>query len=166
MGRITREMADKAAKQLAATAYDKKIEKAKNDFKSLVAEIIRTYIPAPILAVMREYSSYLEKSMRIYISDGNDSIYTYHIPIPIPVINEIKVSHNDLAKVKGAKKLFESLENAKRDYEDKVSNALCLSIRTEKRCAEEFPEAMQYLNFSKTTALAPKFDDLRAVLHQ
>jgi hypothetical protein len=166
MGRITREMADKAARQLAAIAYDKKIEKAKNDFKSMLEGIIKTYIPAPILAVMEEYSSYLEKCVRLFISDGNDCVYTYTIPVLIPAVKEIKVSHDELVKLKSAKKLLESLEAKKVRYKEEVSDALCLSIRTEKRCAETFPEAMQYLNFSKTTALAPKFDDLRKQLIQ
>lgn len=164
MARITREMAVNAAEQLAAIAYDEKIKKAKDEFESLVAETIKTYVPAPIIAVMGEYSSYLEKSARIFISDGNDSTYSYHIPIPIPMIKCIKVSHNDLVKVKEAKRLFESLERAKINYKDEVSDALCLSIRTEKRCSEEFPEAMPYLNFSKTTALTKNFDNLRALL--
>ena len=166
MGRITREMADKAARQLAAIAYDKKIEKAENDFKSMLEGIIKTYIPAPILAVMEEYSSYLEKCVRLFVSDGNDCVYTYTIPVLIPAVKEIKVSHDELVKLKSAKKLLESLEAKKVRYNEEVSDALCLSIRTEKRCGETFPEAMQYLNFSKTTALAPKFDDLRKQLIQ
>ena len=159
-------MADKAARQLAAIAYDKKIEKAENDFKSMLEGIIKTYIPAPILAVMEEYSSYLEKCVRLFISDGNDCVYTYTIPVLIPAVKEIKVSHDELVKLKSAKKLLESLEAKKVRYNEEVSDALCLSIRTEKRCAETFPEAMPYLNFSKTTALAPKFDDLRKQLIQ
>lgn len=166
MGRITREMADKAARQLAAIAYDKKIEKAKNDFESLVYWVIKTHIPAPILSVMEEYSSYLEKCVRLFVSDGNDCVYTYTIPVLIPAVKEIRVSHDEFVKLKNAKKLLESLEAKKVKYNDEVSDALCLSIRTEKRCAEEFPEAMQYLNFSKTTSLAPKFDDLRKQLVQ
>ena len=152
MGRITREMADKAARQLAAIAYDKKIEKAENDFQSMLEGIIKTYMPAPILAVMEEYSSYLEKCVRLFVSDGNDCVYTYTIPVLIPAVKEIKVSHDELVKLKSAKKLLESLEAKKVRYNEEVSDALCLSIRTEKRCAETSPESTQPRTSSTPTA--------------
>lgn len=55
---VTRSMADEAAKQLASQVFDKKIELAEQAERQFGDELIKKYIPAPILAVGVEYSSY------------------------------------------------------------------------------------------------------------
>ena len=166
MGRITREMADNAAEQLAKSAYDKKIEKAQIELKTKLEGIITKYIPGPIIMMMGEYGNIIEKTGRIYIQDGKGNCSYYHDnSINIPPLKTITVSVDDYKDIKRTYDLLNSLIGTRRKYKTDVSDALCLSIRTEKRCSEDFPEALPYLNFSGTTAIARKFDDLRAVLH-
>ena len=167
MGRITREMADNAAEQLAKSAYDKKIEDAQIELKTKLEGIITKYIPEPIIMMMSEYGDIFEKAGRIYIHDGKGNYSYYHeSSINIPPLKTITVSVDDYNDVKRTYDLLNSLIGARRKYKTDVSDALCLSLRTEKRCSEDFPEALPYLNFSGTTAVARKCDDLRAVLHQ
>lgn len=167
MGRITREMADNAAEQLAKSAYDKKIENTKIELKTKWEGIITKYIPEPIIMMMGEYGNIIEKAGKIYIHDGKGNYsYYYDPPINIPMLKTITISVDDYNDVKRTYDLLNSLIGARHKYKTDVSNALCLSIRTEKRCSEDFPEALPYLNFSGTTAVARKFDDLRAVLHK
>lgn len=167
MGRITREMADNAAEQLAKSAYDKKIEKAQIELKTKLEGIITKYIPKPVIMMMREYSNIIEKTFRIYIQDGHGHCTYYRDEsMNIPPLKIITVSVDDYNDVKRTYDLLQSLGSAKYKYKTDVSDALFLSICTEKRCSEDFPEALPYLDFSGTTALAPKFDDLRKQLIQ
>ena len=159
-------MADNAAEQLAKNAYDKKIEKTQIELETKLDGIITKYIPEPIIMMMGEYGNIIEKASKICIHDGRGNYsYYYDTSINIPPLKTITVSVDDYRDIKRTYDLLNSLIGTRRKYKTDVSDALCLSIRTEKRCSEDFPEALPYLNFSGTTAIARKFDDLRAVLH-
>lgn len=167
MSRITREMANKAAEQLAIIAYDKKIEKVSDDLRQEVEKIIKEYIPSPIIQMMAEYAGVLENMAQLCITDGNGHcVYYYNPPIKLPHVNAIAVNIDDFKRLHALREKLDSLNNEKYKYKYKVSDALCLSLRTESRIKECFPEALPYLNFSGSTALMADFSDLRNILKQ
>lgn len=161
---VTRSMADEAAKQLAGQVFDKKIELAEQAERQFGDELIKKYIPAPILAVGMEYDSYfINKSKYL----GFATLFGGHIQSNIinPISNKyIQIEPEDYKQAKTLIEARQKLQTSKDNYISKVSDAL-LQLKSFKRIKENFPEALPYLNFAETTALIPQFAELRALLN-
>lgn len=146
---VTRAMADSAANELAKIAFDKKIEKAKKEERSFGDELIKKYIPQPILALGEEYSSFfIRRSPYIGIQSGESGYYSKYIysNIQNPISDKyVLISQEDYLKANKLRSNVEKLQNDKRDYNVKVSDAL-MQLRSEARIKESFPEALPFLN--------------------
>lgn len=166
--RLTREMADDAAYQLASIAFDKKIEQAKKEELEFGDYIVKTYIPIPIQGVMEEYRSWF-MNLRTYvrcvdISGQNRNTLCVDTNVLIDAyLRAAQISHEDYKKASQLHNRCINLQQERDKYKSKVSDAL-VQLKSEKRIREAFPEALPYLNFSETTALIPQFDELRAML--
>lgn len=51
-------MADEAAKKMKEKAYSKKIDEAYEKLDAMGEELVRKYIPAPVIACVNEYGNY------------------------------------------------------------------------------------------------------------
>ena len=168
--RMTREMADKAAQQLASIAFDKKIEQAEKEELNFGDYIVTTYIPLPLQGVMKEYRSWFQ-NMRKYVCcvdvSGQDrSTICVHTNILVDAyLCAAKISHDDYLKGNKLNRHVRKLTDERKSYESKVSDAL-MQLKSEARIKEHFPEALPYLNFSESTALIPQFEHLRSLLKQ
>lgn len=164
---VTRAMADSAANELAKIAFNKKIEKAQKEECSFGDELIRKYIPQPILALGEEYSSFfIRRNSYIGIQSGESGYYSklIHSNIQNPISEKyVLVSQEDYLKANKLHGNVEKLQNDKRNYEAKVSDAL-MQLRSEARIKESFPEALPFLNFAETTMPVPQFNHLRELL--
>lgn len=168
--RMTREMADNAAKKLAELAYDKKLEEAKSNEIAFGDVIIKKYIPQPILALMKEYTSwfpYMRDGVECKDENGTkwEKIFIHSTEKVHAYLPCIALSCDDYNKAFKLTKRCISLRNEKENYKQKVSDAL-MQLKTETRIKNAFPEALPYLNFSDSCALVPKFEDLRKLLKQ
>ena len=56
--RITKTMAEDAAAMMKKKAYGRKIENATAKVNAAVENLVRKYIPAPVIACVNEYSTY------------------------------------------------------------------------------------------------------------
>lgn len=56
MRRINKDDCRNAAKELSDIAFDKKIEEIEEEFKVIGDELVNTYIPKPLIALLKEYS--------------------------------------------------------------------------------------------------------------
>ena len=56
--RVTKDMADKASDMMMKKAYGRKIENATAKVNAAVENLVRKYIPAPVIACVNEYSTY------------------------------------------------------------------------------------------------------------
>lgn len=166
--RLTREMADDAANELAKIAFDKKIELAEKQEKEFGDYIITAYMPKPLQGVMKEYRSWFT-NMRASIGCVDASgiqknlLYIRTNLLVHYYLSPTKIAYEDYMN---ASQLFKRVESLKRDrsaYINKVSDAL-MQLRSEKRIKEAFPEALPYLNFTESVALVPQFEELRAML--
>lgn len=164
---VTRAMADSAAEELAKIAYDSKIKKAKEEERKFGDELIKKYIPQPIIALGEEYSSFfIRRYSNIGIQSENRGYYSRRIDTNIqnPISDKyVLVSQEDYLKASKLRDNVEKLQNDKRNYEAQVSDAL-MQLRSETRIKEGFPEALPFLNFAKTTMPAPQFEYLRELL--
>lgn len=166
--RLTREMADGAAEKLAEIAFDKKIKKVKEEMTKFGDELVKKYVPAPILALGQEYASYFpDRSNNIQFTSETAPSYHYSgLPCTMsnPIYRKVFVLDNDdYKKGHGLKRQYEDLCSDKRKYKNDVSDAL-MQLKSEKRITEQFPEAIPFLYFCDTTALVPQFVELRAML--
>lgn len=103
--RLTREMADDAAYQLASIAFDKKIEQAKKEELEFGDYIVKTYIPIPIQGVMEEYRSWF-MNLRTYVrcvdvSGQNRNTLCVDTNVLIDAyLRAAQISHEDYKKSK------------------------------------------------------------------
>lgn len=167
--RITKAMAEEAATSLAASVYNKKIEKADEFLRELVNQLYVKYIPSPVRQCAEEYKEYYNM-YRGYVSfvtekcDGGSNYKSLSIGFPVPDLRSIVLTAEDWKSLDKAENCLRSLKGERSEYVFRVTDAL-YNLRTEARIREMFPEALPYLNFADTTALSLDLSKLRSVLH-
>ena len=83
----------------------------------------------------------------------------------VPKLKSLRLSLEDYKSLESLLKRRSSTDDSWRDYKSRVSDILCLELRTENRIRESFPEALPFLNFSNTTTLACSYNELRSLLN-
>ena len=165
--RITKAMAEAAAKELNKLAFDARIKKAKNDLQQLCEHFVRKYIPEQVRECGVTYlESYDHEKRQEFTTEGLGG-YNYkcvYLSYEHPKYNRINLSAHDFHDLDVADKLVRDLESDSRKYEDDVYIAL-VNLRTKRNVEEQFPEALPYLDFTECTALVPNLMPLRVVLH-
>ena len=165
---MTRGMADKAAEELANVSFDKKLEKAKKEKLEFGDYLIKKYFPKPILDCQKEFHKFFKNNSYIHIHNdivggGWGSSDTASSTIECPTDVYIDVSNDDFKKAQKCYNTFHNLCSEKQGYISDVSDAF-LTLRSESRIKEAFPEALPYLNFTGAMLLSPKYDKLRSLL--
>lgn len=172
--RITKSMAEEAVLKMKVKAYSKKIENATAKVDAAVENLVRKYVPAPVIACVNEYSDYFgycTGASITTIAERADGLRTSRKPImgtltfKIPSYsNFIKVDKKEydaLLKLESKRKQF---ERERDEFGNQVYEAL-LALRTEKAVEKELPEAMEYLTFPEVKALPmPVFTGLRDII--
>jgi len=168
--RMTREMANKAAQQLASIVFDEKIQQALDTEKEFGDYLVKTYIPQPIQGVMKEYRSwFMHMNTSVSCIDASQqSRRTLYIQTNILMhyyLHSLSLSNKDFKKADQLHQNYLNLNDKRNAYTNEVSDAL-MQLKSEARIKEHFPEALPYLNFSESTALIPQFEHLRSLLKQ
>lgn len=166
-------MAEEASAKMKAKAYGRKIENAKAKVNAAIEELVKKYIPAPVIACVNEYSNYLSYSTGASITTVIDkngwttqrTSIKGSLSFKIPGnSNYIKVSNDEydaLLKLDSKRAL---LEKQRDEFGDQVYDAL-VALRTEKAVEKELPEAMKYLVFPEVKAVPmPVFTGLRDII--
>lgn len=180
--RITKEMAKQAAEDMKNAVYKEKLNAAKEALNKEIDIFVKGYFPAPVLACVAEYKEFIKNYNNIILhvhkkrlSDGSYAGGYYSIygvlSIDIPAQDDcwssdtINVSERECRNVVKANAVYEGIEDESISFFSKVENAL-LSLKTEKRVTEQFPEALPYLKFpdDKSNLPSPIFSDIRAML--
>lgn len=172
--RVTKTIAYEAASKMKEKAYSKKIEHAYEKLNAAGEELVRKYIPAPVLACVNEYSTYFGYSSGASITaikehpDGwtsRESSIPVHLSFKIPNnSNYITVDAKEYASMKKLHAVVKSLEEERDRFGDKVFDAL-VGLRTERNVERELPEALKYIVFPEVKAVPMKvFDGLREII--
>lgn len=169
--RITKFEFEQVAKKLATIAFDKKIEKASAEVKVFGDVLINKYIPAPVLAVGKEFSDIFSPiSTRLIIVRGESgeargSVYVHCNEVnPLGSNKTFLINVDDFKKASFLCNKVSDLQNKRRAYIDNVTEALW-QLRSKKRIEEQFPEALQFLNFDEDKQLPiPQYAELRNLL--
>lgn len=172
--RITKTMAEGASAMMKKKAYGRKIENATAKVNAAAEELVRKYIPAPVIACVNEYTNYFGYTSGVSITttiEKNSGWTTTAMSIQgelsfkIPrSANYIKVDgkeYDALLKLDSKRK---QLKKERDEFGEQVYNAL-VALRTEKAVERELPEAMKYLVFPEVKAVPmPVFTGLRDVI--
>lgn len=164
--RMTRVMADHAAEECAKIAYDKKIERAEKARKDFGDELIKKYIPKPVLDCGKEFGECFESHNAFFARierNGWDSRKEIPSNLINPTRKYLTISEPDFSKAKDLTSKQVGLVYAKRSYFQNVSDAL-VTLKTEARIKEQFPEALPYLNFAATNLPTANYSKLRQLL--
>ncbi len=172
--RITKTMADEAASLMKQKAYGRKIKNAEAKVNAAVEELVRKYIPAPVIACVNEYSNYFSYSTGASITTiverekgwttsrtAIKGTLTFKIPGNSNYIKVDNKEYDALLKLESKRK---QLEKERDEFGNQVYDAL-LALRTEKAVEKELPEAMKYLTFPEVKAVPmPVFTGLRDII--
>ncbi len=169
--RVTKAMAEEAAKQLAAKAYGEKIKKAEQHRREVGLALYEQYIPKAVRDAADEHLEVYEGSyfLKFQVEDASayDYIRVYYsegeTPRYFPNFKNIVLSQKDWKLLRGAEDEVKELEHDKFEYKRDAEQAL-VNLRTEKNVREQFPEALSYMNFTTCTALVPNINNLRTKL--
>ena len=171
--RITKTMAEEAAAMMKKKAYGRKIENATAKVNAAVENLVRKYIPAPVIACVNEYPTYISYSTGASITTIIDKngwttsasaikgTLTFKIPGNSTYITVEAKEYETVRKLHAKAK---QLEKERDEFGDQVFDAL-VSLRTEKAVEKELPEAMKYLVFPEVKAVPmPVFTGLRDII--
>ena len=171
--RITKSMAKKAAAKMIEKAYGCKIENARAKVDSAVEELVRKYLPYPVIACVNEYPEYFNYSMGaniMTILNDKGSTFTSlsisgKLTFKVPCYGtSIKVDCKDYDILLKLNTKLRLLEKESEKFGDQVYAAL-ISLRTEKAVEKELPEALKYLEFPEVKAVPmPVFTGLREII--
>jgi len=166
-------MADEAASKMKKKAYGRKIENATAKVNAAVEELVRKYIPAPVIACVNEYSNFISYTTGASIStviekngwttsaSAIKGALTFKIPSGANYIKVDSKEYDALLKLENKKKL---LEKQRDEFGEQVYDAL-IALKTEKAVEKELPEAMKYLVFPEVKAVPmPVFTGLRDII--
>ena len=171
--RITKTMAEEASAMMKKKAYGRKIENATAKVNAAVENLVRKYIPAPVIACVNEYSTYfgyttgasittaIEKNGWTTTASSIKGTLTFKIPGNANYIKVDGKEYDALLKLDSKRK---QLEKERDEFGDQVYDAL-VALRTEKAVEKELPEAMKYLVFPEVKAVPmPVFTGLRDII--
>ena len=171
--RVTKTIAYEAASKMKEKAYSKKIEHAYEKLNAAGEELVRKYVPAPVIACVNEYSTYIGYSEGANITtikehpDGwtsRESSIAVHLSFKIPINNYITVDAKEYASIRMLHDKAKSLEEERDRFGDEVFDAL-VGLRTERNVEKELPEAMKYLVFPEVKAVPMKvYSGLREII--
>lgn len=170
--RITILKATEAAAIIKRKAFGKMIEKAECELYAVVEQLVRKYLPIPVISCVNEYSLYFKWCTCADITqvrqDDNGTIRKRYIrgflSFKVPVNTVISVEEDEYNAVDMLYRKVKDLERKRDDFGNEIKVAL-LSLKTEKAINESLPEAIKYIDFPETVSLpSPIYSNLRAML--
>ena len=166
-------MAIAASNMMCEKAFRKQIDEATAKLDAAAENLARKYIPAPVLACVKEYPDNFEKVTRVSITTlvekngyvTSDNYITGKLSFPIPNgSRNIVVERTEYEALRKLNEKVVSLVFKRSDFKSQVYDAL-IALGTEKKVQDELPEALNYLSFPETKKLpAPIFTGLREVI--
>lgn len=171
---ITKTMAETAATTMKNKAYKTAIENALGELNAKGEEIVRQYIPAPVIACTNEYSQYISYNSGALISaikktsngyTSRESEIRVELTFKIPTASRlIIVLENDYKTIRKLHDKVKEIERKRDEFGNQVLRAL-MALKTERAIQKELPEAVKYLEFPEAKRLPmPVLSDLRFVI--
>ena len=161
--RITRTIADEAAKKMASAKFDSKIKQLELKQRDLCEKIAKDYIPIDVINLAEKHPRFFNMSNCVYVSTENS--YGTYLPGNSRYPNfangySMPISKSDYLSVRKMKEEREHLSQNQSRLQDRISDTL-FSLRTIEKVKKEFPEALKYISCEEKSLPALQIDDLR-----
>lgn len=174
--RVTKDIAKEAAIRMACKLYNEKLKSQQNLVTEYAGNLAKKYIPAPVLAVIREYPSYFNFANSLHVSatyERNGKTVA-HKWLNVEVKDLPYFGRNiyvDLEEYEALDALVsrQTRLNLLKDKFIYDMTKTLYSLRTEKKITEVLPEALEYINFPEEFALpadVKNYDNLRTLLKE
>ena len=160
--KITKSMAKDASVLMKNKAFGQKIEDATAELNTEIENLVKKYVPAPVIACVNEYPTYFHYTTGASITtnvERSDGWYTrasyikgmltFRIP---DGGNYVCVENKEYDVLKKLDDKRKRLEKQRDEFGEQVYNAL-VALRTEKAVEKELPEALKYIEFPKVIAV-------------
>lgn len=164
--RITKTMAEEAAKRIVTAEFEERIEQAKKKRDEYIDALVKQVCPNPIIQVTKEYHSYIYCNKLIAIRSPGGRIDKYGIKFNVPYYTVIDVSSEAYAKAIKLQRDVEMEYERRKEAQDRWKEII-LGLGTLKRMQEELPEAVEYVSWPTVKALpSVQYDDWRMALRK
>lgn len=168
--RITKTIAYDASIKMQDAMYDEKIKDMSRKISNKIEEVVKKYIPSPLIACVKEYRNYFYASNSASITTKKDNGYNEtfiygSLSFDLPhSCNNIDVSRDDYDKVRKLYDEREALYSEADKFRDKIYDAL-IALRTLNNVKKELPEAVKYLDIHDKDAIpAPVYKELNELI--
>lgn len=168
--RITKTIAYDASMKMKDAMYDEKIKDMSRKISSKVEEVVKKYIPSPLIACVKEYRDYFYASNSASITTKKETGYNENfiygsLSFDLPhSCNSIDVSREDYDKVRVLYDEREVLYSEADKFKGKIYDAL-MALRTLNNVKKELPEAIKYLDIQDKDAIpAPVYKELNELI--
>ncbi len=167
MSRITKEIAGQVSHQLTAKKREE-IHELDAKFRTELKRMYIEDIPEEIKELSAKYPEYFELRDRIGFYGTNGFGYeNYKIDgSVISKAGSVNYLHISPENAKKLKKIDNEIQDKKKELKGLVRELeiLLYSLRTYAKVSEQFPEAIPFLPYKTTSALAINIEDLRKKL--
>lgn len=168
--RITKTIAYDASLKMKDAMYDDKIKDITKKISEKVEEVVKKYIPAPLIACVKEYRDYFYASNSASITTkketGYNETFIYgSLSFDLPhSCSDIYVNREDYDKVRALYDEREALYKEASDFQGKIRDAL-MALRTLSNVKKELPEAVKYLDIHDKDAIpVPVYKELNNLI--
>lgn len=168
--RITKAMAEAAAKEMTKDFYSKKLQDVHKESKDYYESLLNKYVPAEVKEVAERYPEVfgsMSETRFHGVGHSTTNNWAYDVwgeTITKNPLGTVKRFNLTSEEYETCCKFTSRIDNIHTEWEKKrhqIENAL-RQCGTEKKVKELFPEALPFLNFpSQCTALCPQFTELR-----
>lgn len=165
-------MAIDAAARMKREVFGKMIEEAQYNLYSLIEQLVRKYLPKPVISCVNEYSLYFPCCTCAdvtQVEQKDNGIYRKRyirgfLSFKVPTNTFVEVDADEYKAIEGLYRKLKDLEKRRDDFGNEIQSAL-LSLKTEKAINESLPEAIKYIDFPEIKSLpSPIYSNLRAML--
>lgn len=150
--RITKAMAQEAAKSISSAYKKEEYEKLENQRREIAEYLVKQYVPNPVRAVVKEFRKFFTAtnyvSIRAYSPDDIClSTISQYINILLPNGGSfIVVKYKEYQEIEKLKDKMKMIEYERKELEKSATQTL-VTLGTVARVAKELPEALEYLKY-------------------
>ena len=146
--RITKTLAEEAAKAMAEAVYDDQIKNCHVILATAYEDFIVKVMPKDVFNCCKKYPNWISTSNEVYIY-VNGERYFEKISFGVPIGRRDLKPAMQQDELKEFSKLISNLNwtvAKKREFQEKTA-VMLLSMKTRQRIEEMFPEAMEYIKW-------------------
>lgn len=144
--RISKALAVEVGNKVAEEMYKEKLEEAKKKLSLVADDLVRKYLPNPVIACIKEYRKYFQYCVRKCVNLCSDGYTQYCCTtnIDVPKDTFLNVEKHEFESYLALFKNFNRVCSERVKVAENISDAL-IGLKYYKRVEEEIPHLYKYL---------------------